>query len=240
MILVLDTSLVGAQLALVRDGELVWSAAHRDNAGSLAAIANLFQAAGVGAHELKGIAVSVGPGSFTGIKIGLAFVYGLVAACDRDMGPRFWPDSALGAAAEELCLHLGVSRLGLLLPATRTHGFLGVTGAGGSECLIHTAPTHEPCVPGAEYTARLAQEARDLPLYIVGSWPAMQLALSQVGRQVTEIKQETICEHALRGMCRRGQEAFPTGYTHQLPVPRYLRLSTAEEALVAAGRPSIV
>lgn len=240
MILVIDTSLVGAQLALVRAGQVAWRAQYLENSGSLVAIARLYKDAGVSVRDLQGIAVSVGPGSFTGIKIGLAFAYGLVAACPQDAAPLLFADSALAAAADELCRAENVARLGLLLPATRTHGFLALAGVEATESLIHTAPHNEPAVPEAAFRLRLAKEANDLPLRIVGTWPAMQTALVESGRQAVEIKQERICELALSGLCARAQRAFPQGYARELPTPRYLRLSTAEEALVAAGQPPIV
>jgi tRNA threonylcarbamoyladenosine biosynthesis protein TsaB len=240
VILVVDTSLVGAQLALVKDGKVQWRGAHLDNSGSLQAIARLFAAAGVRPAGLAGIAVSVGPGTFTGIKIGLAFAYGLVAARGGATPLPIYGDSALGAAAEELRRAAGLPRLGVLLPATRTHGFLALAGEGPRELLVNTAPSGEPFAPEATIAARLAEGPAALPLQIAGAWPAMAERLAAAGRQHSEISMETLCSQGLSGLCARAVAAFPAGYSAKLPSPRYLRLSTAEEALVAARQAPIV
>jgi tRNA threonylcarbamoyladenosine biosynthesis protein TsaB len=49
----------------------------------LSAIAFVLDAAGVAAGEIEGYAVTVGPGSFTGIRVGLSTVQGLALAAGR-------------------------------------------------------------------------------------------------------------------------------------------------------------
>ena len=83
-ILNIDTSIDTASLCLSRNGELVEMAINerqRDHACWLQpAIKKLLLTTGIGIHELGAIAVSTGPGSYTGLRIGLATAKGLCYA----------------------------------------------------------------------------------------------------------------------------------------------------------------
>jgi tRNA threonylcarbamoyladenosine biosynthesis protein TsaB len=79
----LDTSGPTASLALVRDGAVVAEVARSATSHGAElpdAVDALLRQAGCGIRELAGIAVGLGPGSFTGLRIGLSYVKGLVMA----------------------------------------------------------------------------------------------------------------------------------------------------------------
>ena len=84
-VLALDTATTTQSVALVIDGELVACRSTRTGRGGhsrdlLEAIASLLRHHGVSVRELDGIGVGAGPGSFTGVRIGLAVAKGLAAA----------------------------------------------------------------------------------------------------------------------------------------------------------------
>ncbi len=86
-LLAVDTCLDACSSALWADGAVVARAfepMHRGHQERLAPqVEELMQGAGWGFDSLDRIAVTVGPGSFTGLRVGLAFAKGLALALDR-------------------------------------------------------------------------------------------------------------------------------------------------------------
>ncbi|MGH7852761.1 MAG: tRNA (adenosine(37)-N6)-threonylcarbamoyltransferase complex dimerization subunit type 1 TsaB [Candidatus Binatia bacterium] len=88
-ILGIDTAIPTASVALLQDGELLAEKIHHRPSGVgfqplgnhaevvLPLIKSLFEKAQITVQQLSGIAVSIGPGSFTGLRIGLATAKGI-------------------------------------------------------------------------------------------------------------------------------------------------------------------
>ena len=135
LVLAFDTATALAASALVDDGELLgerWSRA----VTLLEDVDALLRQAGARPSDLGGLAVGIGPGSFTGTRIGLSVARGLALALDLPAA-GVSTLAALGAGAPEAVAVVDARR-----------GEVFVTGPGGTAPLA-LAPADLPLAPGA-------------------------------------------------------------------------------------------
>lgn len=84
MLLALDTATAFASIALFDGrhvlGELNWQTQRRHTGEVMPHIEALFRLLGLGPTALTGLAVAIGPGSYTGTRVGVSLAKGMVAA----------------------------------------------------------------------------------------------------------------------------------------------------------------
>jgi tRNA threonylcarbamoyladenosine biosynthesis protein TsaB len=84
MLLVIDTSTRNAGVALAREGQVLaarsWRSAVNHTAELMPAVAQLLEGAELSVHDLEGIAVALGPGGFSALRVGMSVAKGLALA----------------------------------------------------------------------------------------------------------------------------------------------------------------
>jgi tRNA threonylcarbamoyladenosine biosynthesis protein TsaB len=158
-VLALDTSTFVGTVAVLRDGALLaeWSASVRATHGEtlLPHVARALEQAGVGARELDLIAVGIGPGSFTGVRIGVATGKGLALAEGKPLlGLSSLQVIAMGMPGGEV--------RAVAVDAHKGELYCALYALDGSELL---APFH--ALP-AQAAARLREGAKGQPLWLAG------------------------------------------------------------------------
>jgi tRNA threonylcarbamoyladenosine biosynthesis protein TsaB len=186
LILALDTATSVATTALVRDGEAVGEAVTVP-LRVLEAADGLLAAAGVEPPDLDALVVGVGPGSFTGVRIGLAVARGLALALDLELAGVSTLDALAESGADvvpvidakrrEVFVRAGDDVVALPAAAFEAPGrtCVGDGAVRYREHLERTGAvvppdTSELHVPWARFHARLAQEFRAAelvdPIYV--------------------------------------------------------------------------
>jgi len=122
-ILAIDAALARCSAAVVADGEVL-AGRHQDAArGHAALLPAMVQAvmadAGIAAPALDLIAVTVGPGSFTGVRAGLALAHGIALAAGVPL-----VGVSMGEALAEALPHLGRRALWCAIDSRRGRVFL--------------------------------------------------------------------------------------------------------------------
>lgn len=219
MILALESSAKAASAALLNDGELI--AQYSQCCGLthsrtlLPMVEDMFKNTDIGINDVDLIAVAHGPGSFTGIRIGVSAVKGLAWAADK---------SCVGVSTLEAMAWHGVSAGGLICPVMdarrqQVYNALFETEDGKPKRL---------CDDRAIALSELAQELRELgkEALLVGDGAKMCFEyLTKEGIACRLAPQNLVYQSAWGvGMAAQDKKA---GTADDL-LPVYLRLSQAE------------
>lgn len=119
LILNIDTAVTTASVCLANNGEILSFEKNensRDHSTWLhTAIKNIFDKAGKSMNELDAVAVTGGPGSYTGLRIGMATAKGICYAMNKPLiilnTLQVMANSALQEEAEQLCPMIDARRM---------------------------------------------------------------------------------------------------------------------------------
>ncbi|MDW7710122.1 MAG: tRNA (adenosine(37)-N6)-threonylcarbamoyltransferase complex dimerization subunit type 1 TsaB [Deferrisomatales bacterium] len=223
-LLALDTADGTAGVALLVEGrvvaELVEASAYRHSERLFALVDEALAGAGIGPGELGGVAVTVGPGSFTGLRVGLATAKGMAFALGLP---------AAGVSTLEALARGAMPFPGWVVPALdarkgQVYGaaYHGRSGACG-------------VLPGAWLPRELADRARELG----GPFLALGSGLGPYRAVFEEALGEGLCcappsrwHISPAQVALLGERAFREGRASPPAAlaPVYLRRSEAEEA----------
>ena len=233
--LTLDTTIVGASLGLVDQSSSefseVWSGHYLGRDGS-ARILNSLLADGLAAanacfSNISRVAVSVGPGSFTGIKVGLAWVYGLAAG---SLTPLSYASlSAIEEAGKHCRRKRSSGALVFVLGSTRTHGYIAeIEGTDKSRTrLINLESRNDQLY--------LSTALINKTVVLGNVWTEFGIFCAGLNNVVNQITKEETAANAISGMMQAAFHLGDEGFSSTMPLPRYLRQSSAEEKLVIGG-----
>jgi len=208
LVLAFDCAVSGLAVAVVRDGSAL--AIHREEgreqaARLLPAIAALLEQAAVDRRALSMIAVTIGPGSFTGVRVGLAAALGLAIALDIPLAGLSTTNTLLAQAPEDGRLVVAAidSHLGDWFCAIRA----GAMGEGESQPFLAT-------------TDALREKLRGRPALVVG--PSAKQLASALGVDALEVLPDPVV------LARLAEAEGVDGWrvrnrTEGLPRPLYLR-----------------
>jgi tRNA threonylcarbamoyl adenosine modification protein YeaZ len=155
----IETSSRRGSVALVRDG-IVLARSEHDQPNAHAEhlrplLARTLAAAGLGKSDIERVAVGIGPGSFTGLRVGIAFAQGIALGLGI---PCVGVGSLAAMAAGVPREHIGARVT--LLDARREEVFVAVYSEDGRELVVPAAISRSGI---AEHIAKIAE-----PRFVIG------------------------------------------------------------------------
>lgn len=216
-VLGLDTSTLTAGIAVVDDDRVLAEARH-DSSGRtsdlLVSIDDVCRRAGVAPGALDAVAIGAGPGSFTGLRIGMATAKGIAFAAKRPL----WSVSSLAALAHDARTLVGrpEDAIAAVLDARRGEVFAG--------CFRDGQPlAPERVLAPTELAAWIAELAGGAPVMFAGdalaAHPEVLAPLADRWLAVTTPSGHAVAQLALAG---------PRVDVLTAGAPTYIRPSEAE------------
>ena len=232
LILALDSTATVGSVALCRDDRpLAHFTLKNGNTHSetlLPMVKALFDVTGTTVEDVDLFACSAGPGSFTGVRIGVATIKGLAFGKNK---------CVLGVSALESMARAQLPHKGLIVPAMdarRGEVYAAVFRAEG-DTLTRLMP--DSALPVAKLEAWLAAEAAGEELLAVGDGvPVLEKGF---GDRALTVAPAAIAEQHAIGVAKAALAAYREGArgTDRELAPLYLRLPQAERERLAAAKP---
>jgi len=166
LVMGLDTSLQCCSVSILRDGEVIadqsfgMERGHAEHLAPMAAAALI--EAGVAIRDLDRVGVVVGPGGFTGVRVGLSFARGLAIGTDLDVVGV----TSLAALAENIENAEPDALIAPVIDARRGQLYAGLYRRGGALLIAPFVATPE------QVSETLQKVAGAHPVSLVGSGAA--------------------------------------------------------------------
>ncbi|MBQ7302821.1 MAG: tRNA (adenosine(37)-N6)-threonylcarbamoyltransferase complex dimerization subunit type 1 TsaB [Clostridia bacterium] len=233
-LLSLETSAKCASCAVTDNGRVLASAfvntAQTHSQTLMPMVTETLSVAGVSVAQLDGIAVAAGPGSFTGVRIGVAAAKGLAFAQDLPCVGV----SSLETVAAQFDGVLQAGKLCVLMDA-RCGQVYTATFAVTPDGLVQETP--DEAIAAADVLARLA--TCDEPVTLAGDGAALWFAPWQAQLPQLRLAPDSCRYPTAVGVALAAEKAFAAGkaVTAAALQPLYLRLPQAErERLAREGK----
>ncbi len=232
----IDATLPGLAVSLVDRETTLWQSVHseQNKISHLMAqnIALGLKNVGKRVDDIEAVVVAVGPGSFTGIKVSLAFAYGLVeTGITRRMS---FGVSSLSLLCEEYAKR-SQAPVALILRSTQSAGYICFAGPTqtATNYVIQVDHKRGLIYRDQDCRARTKEEAlrilNDFKVISLGAWPEA-LQVIEVG--IEEVKVETALRDSLNLMQNVFRNEWPQGFSAEISAPIYLRPSSPEEKIL--------
>jgi len=175
-ILAIDCATLPASVAVLSPAGVVCELTHDDEQRSDAwiggALEQCLERAGLDVEELGGFAVSVGPGTFTGIRVGIATALGLAA-------PRRLP--VAGVTTLDALAHIGLARAPVVascIDARRSQVYAALYRRQPASERVQLAVSWGPAVCSPEEFATVIAQQDEAPLVLGSGAPLLAGATS--------------------------------------------------------------
>lgn len=227
-LLLVDTAIQGVAVGLTplsgeHAGDVAWSQIV-DSVGDSARLLPIAVESGlaqcsIAATDVVGIVITAGPGSFTGLRVGLAYAMGFAAGVEERTGRemRWLGSSSLSTLASYHAAKWKNRAVFVALGATKTNGYAAYIST-NSEFPILTAVQNTD-----DFSSY-----KDHHLITLGDWPLLEAAWP-VQEHKMKIAPVDACFLTLNCYAETGLKQWPTGFKTTMPGPNYLRKSTVEE-----------
>jgi tRNA threonylcarbamoyladenosine biosynthesis protein TsaB len=214
LLLAIDTAGPACAVAVVRDGVVLARTSEEIGRGHAERLMPMIEAALAGAHiafaDLNAVAVTTGPGSFTGVRVGVAAARGLAVA----LGIPAIGIGSLDALAFPIVRERSSGTVVAALDAKRGDVYLLARDLGSGETLVEAS-----AVPVDSLAATFASASR--PLILIGSGaPILAAALDDGGIEIAATPSYPEIVDVAR-LATSTSQASP-------PVPLYARAADAK------------
>jgi tRNA threonylcarbamoyl adenosine modification protein YeaZ len=218
----IDTSILGAHVCISDSGcSLVeFCSESKNNSTEISLIiADLLSKCNRELSEIDQCVVSVGPGSFTGIRIGLAWITGLM--CAEPGKIKFFALSSLELLNNELCLESRLNSCATILTNTKSVAYVSLFKEDSSSFM---------CLDCKDVSPLQSQALQQIVLD--SSWEGKESLLSNFNN-IRLMQRSTIARKAIACMRELSDEKLK--YFEKDMQALYLRASSAEEKMTKIG-----